>query len=335
MASNDPRGSSDPREAATDVFAVVSRVVPSDPSLRRRVPPAKARHLAADICAVVCGLRPACMIDYAPKMDAGVARAVLETLRADPRSGRHRETRALGVLLVEDVVLIADVDRVMRIFDDIGATGGADRFVAFDPTSKRRMRKPQQIGGHQTTQQIGQIATWTDARTSSHCASLARVVPWGDRRDPDAGEASCHDIGDASSKEAGDRVVGVKCPVPPVALTGLCLGYPRVYTWTEDDVNGAALLRVLSSMDLTLTRLRARLDVEGADGMEHVVSSWTVPTREDGGEDDEGDLEDDGRRVGSFALAWMREMEAAIDASGGAWEVVAWDTETYRGPVAL
>ena len=122
MASNDPRGSSDPREAATDVFAVVSRVVPSDPSLRRRVPPAKARHLAADICAVVCGLRPACMIDYAPKIDAGVARAVLETLRADPRSGRHREVRALGVLLVEDVVLIADLDRVMRVFDDIGAT---------------------------------------------------------------------------------------------------------------------------------------------------------------------------------------------------------------------
>ena len=142
MASNDPRGSSDPREAATDVFAVVSRVVPSDPSLRRCVPPAKARHLAADICAVVCGLRPACMIDYAPKIDAGVARAVLETLRADPRSGRHRETRALGVLLVEDVVLIADVDRVMRIFDDIGATGGADRFVAFDPATKRRMSGP-------------------------------------------------------------------------------------------------------------------------------------------------------------------------------------------------
>ena len=107
------------------------------PTLRS---PAKARHLAADICAVVCGLRPACMIDYAPKIDAGVARAVLETLRADPRSGRHREVRALGVLLVEDVVLIADLDRVMRVFDDIGATGGADRFVAFDPTSKRRMR---------------------------------------------------------------------------------------------------------------------------------------------------------------------------------------------------
>ena len=126
MASNDPRGSSNLLEVATDVFAVVSRDVPANPSLRRRVPPAKARHLAADICAVVCGMRPACMIDYAPKMDAGVARAVLETLRADPRSGRHRETRALGVLLVEDVVLIADVDRVMRVFRDVGATGGAD-----------------------------------------------------------------------------------------------------------------------------------------------------------------------------------------------------------------
>ena len=106
MASNDPRGSSNLLDVATDVFAVVSRDVPANPSLRRRVPPAKARHLAADICAVVCGLRPACMIDYAPKMDAGVARAVLETLRADPRSGRHRETRALGVLLVEDVVCL-------------------------------------------------------------------------------------------------------------------------------------------------------------------------------------------------------------------------------------
>ena len=158
MASNDPRGCSDLREAATDVFAVVARVVPSDPSLRRCVPPAKARHLAADICAVVCGLRPACMIDYAPKMDAGVARAVLETLRADPRSGRHRETRALGVLLVEDVVLIADVDRVMRIFDDIGATGGADRFVAFDPTTKRRMRGPMVKGRY---------TAWTDARTAA------------------------------------------------------------------------------------------------------------------------------------------------------------------------
>ena len=67
---NDPRGSSDLREAATDAFAVVSRVVPSDPSLRRCVPPAKARHLAADICAVVCGLRPACMIDYASILGA-------------------------------------------------------------------------------------------------------------------------------------------------------------------------------------------------------------------------------------------------------------------------
>ena len=142
MASNDPRGSSNLLDVATDVFAVVSRDVPANPSLRRRVPPAKARHLAADICAVVCGLRPACMIDYAPKMGAGVARAVLETLRADPRSGRHRETRALGVLLVEDVVLIADVDRVMRVFRDVGATGGADRFVAFDPTTSRRMKGP-------------------------------------------------------------------------------------------------------------------------------------------------------------------------------------------------
>lgn len=334
MASNDPRGCSDLREAATDVFAVVSRVVPSDPSLRRCVPPAKARHLAADICAVVCGLRPACMIDYAPKIDAGVARAVLETLRADPRSGRHRETRALGVLLVEDVVLIADVDRVMRIFDDIGATGGADRFVAFDPTTKRRMRGPKVRG---------RFTTWTDARTSDHCAALARVVPWGDRRDPNAGKAPCHDIGDATLGgviDAGDRVVGVKCSVPPVALTGVCLNYPRVYTWTEDDADGAALRTVLSATDLTLRRLRARLNVEGADGMEHLVSAWTVPKREDGGEDDwswEGDavLEDDGGHWGIFALAWRNEVEAAIDASGGAWEVVAWDTETYRGPVAL
>ena len=321
---NDPRGSSDLREAATDAFAVVSRVVPSDPSLRRCVPPAKARHLAADICAVVCGLRPACMIDYAPKIDAGVARAVLETLRADPRSGRHREVRALGVLLVEDVVLIADVDRVMRIFDDIGATGGADRFVAFDPTSKRRMRGPEQKGRY---------ATWTDARTSAHCAALARVVPWGDRRNIHAGEVPCHDIGDATSGgviDADDRAVGVNCQVPPVALTGVCLGYPRVYTWTEDDTDGAALRTVLSSIGLTLRRLRARLNVEGADGMEHLVSAWTVPKHEDGGEDDF-----DGHRWGSFALAWRDEVAAAIDASGGAWEVVAWDTETYRGPVAL
>jgi hypothetical protein len=275
MASNDPRGSSNLLEVATDVFAVVSRDVPANPSLRRRVPLTKARHLAADICAVVCGLRPACMIDYAPKMDAGVARAVLETLRADPRSGRHRETRALGVLLVEDVVLIADVDRVMRVFRDVGATGGA-------------------------------------------------------------GKVPVHDIGDATGLtpiDADDRVVGSRCSVPQVALTGLCLGYPRVYTWTEDDVNGAVLRRVLSSIDLTLTKLRARLNVEGADGMEHLVSGWTVPTRED----DEGEfiLEDDGDRVGSFALAWMGEVEAAIDASGGAWSVVAWDTEAYLGPVAL
>ena len=63
------------------------------------------------------------------------------------------------------------------------------------------------------------------------------------------------------------------------------------------------------------------------------MSGWTVPTRED----DEGEfiLEDDGDRVGSSALAWMREVEAAIDASGGAWSVVSWDTEAYLGPVAL
>ena len=327
MASNDPRGSSDLLEVATDVFAVVSRDVPANPSLRRRVPLTKARHLAADICAVVCGLRPACMIDYAPKMDAGVARAVLETLRADPRSGRHRETRALGVLLVEDVVLIADVDRVMRVFRDVGATGGADRFVAFDPTTSRRMKGPMVKGRY---------AAWTDARTSSHCAAVARVVPWGaDRVDPGgAGKVPCHDIGDATGlTPADDRVVGSRCSVPQVALTGLCLGYPRVYTWTEDDVNGAVLRRVLSSIDLTLTKLRARLNVEGADGMDHLVSGWTVPTRED----DEGEfiLEDDGDRVGSSALAWMREVEAAIDASGGAWSVVSWDTEAYLGPVAL
>ena len=327
MASNDPRGSSNLLEVATDVFAVVSRDVPANPSLRRRVPLAKARHLAADICAVVCGLRPACMIDYAPKMDAGVARAVLETLRADPRSGRHRETRALGVLLVEDVVLIADVDRVMRVFRDVGATGGADRFVAFDPTTSRRMKGPMVKGRY---------AAWTDARTSSHCAAVARVVPWGaDRVDPGgAGKVPCHDIGDATGlTPADDRVVGSRCSVPQVALTGLCLGYPRVYTWTEDDVNGAVLRRVLSSIDLTLTKLRARLNVEGADGMDHLVSGWTVPTRED----DEGEfiLEDDGDRVGSSALAWMREVEAAIDASGGAWSVVSWDTEAYLGPVAL
>ena len=314
-------------DVATDVFAVVSRDVPANPSLRRRVPPAKARHLAADICAVVCGMRPACMIDYAPKMDAGVARAVLETLRADPRSGRHRETRALGVLLVEDVVLIADVDRVMRVFRDVGATGGADRFVAFDPTTSRRMKGPMVKGRY---------AAWTDARTSSHCAAVARVVPWGgDRVDPSgAGKVPVHDIGDATGLTPIDAgVVGLRCSVPQVALTGLCLGYPRVYTWTEDDVDGEVLRQVLSSMDLTLYKLRARLNVEGADGMEHLVSGWTVPTRED----DEGEfnLEDDGDRVGSFALAWMREVEAAIDASDGAWSVVAWDTEAYHGPVAL
>ena len=329
MASNDPRGSSDLLEVATDVFAVVSRDVPANPSLRRRVPPAKARHLAADICAVVCGLRPACMIDYAPKMDAGVARAVLETLRADPRSGRHRETRALGVLLVEDVVLIADVDRVMRVFRDVGATGGADRFVAFDPTTSRRMKGPMVKGRY---------AAWTDARTPSHCAAVARVVPWGgDRVDPGgAGKVPVHDIGDATGLtpiDADDRVVGSRCSVPQVALTGLCLGYPQVYTWTEDDVDGAVLRRVLSSMDLTLYKLRASLNVEGADGMEHLVSGWTVPTREDG--EGEFNLEDDGDRVGSFALAWMREVEAAIDASDGAWSVVSWDTEAYHGPVAL
>ena len=43
---------------------------------------------------------------------------------------------------MEDVVLIADVDRVMRVFRDVGATGGADRFVAFDPATKRRMSGP-------------------------------------------------------------------------------------------------------------------------------------------------------------------------------------------------
>ena len=103
-----------------------------------------------------------------------------------------------------------------------------------------------------------------------------------------------------------------------------------MYTWTEDDADGAALRTVLSSIGLTLRRLRARLNVEGPDGMEHLVSAWTVPKHEDGGEDDF-----DGHRWGSFALAWRDEVAAAIDASGGAWEVVAWDTETYRGPVAL
>jgi hypothetical protein len=224
-------------------------------------------------------------------------------------------------------VLIADVDRVMRVFRDVGATGGADRFVAFDPTTSRRMKGPMVKGRY---------AAWTDARTSSHCAAVARLVPWGgDRVDPGgAGKVPVHDIGDATGLTPIDAgVVGSRCSVPQVALTGLCLGYPRVYTWTEDDVDGAALRRVLSSMDLTLYKLRARLNVDGADGMEHLVSGWTVPTRED----DEGEfiLEDDGRRVESFALAWMGEVEAAIDASGGAWSVVSWDTEAYLGPVAL
>jgi hypothetical protein len=229
------------------------------------------------------------------------------------------------------VVLIADVDRVMRVFRDVGATGGADRFVAFDPTTSRRMKG---------LMVKGRYAAWTDARTSSHCAAVARLVPWGpDRVDPvGAGKVPVHDIGDATGLTPIDAgVVGSRCSVPQVALTGLCLGYPQVYTWTEDDVDGEVLRRVLSSMDLTLTRLRARLNVEGADGMEHLVSGWTVPTREDDGEDDEGEfnLEDDGDRVGSFALAWMGEVEAAIDASGGAWSVVSWDTEAYHGPVAL
>jgi hypothetical protein len=131
-------------------------------------------------------------------------------------------------------------------------------------------------------------------------------------------------------------VVGSRCSVPQVALTGLCLGYPQVYTWTEDDVDGEVLRRVLSSMDLTLTRLRARLNVEGADGMEHLVSGWTVPT------------ETTARttRVNLIwrmtAIGWDRSRwrgwvrwKAAIDASGGAWSVVSWDTEAYHGPVAL
>lgn len=340
-----------PCRAAAATF--VSRITESDLPELRRLSASRRRAFALDLCALLDfatpggerasgspspsagGLRAAMMVDHVPGMTSRSACALVDRLSLAARRWVP-DARNLRVFEVRDVVIIAHAPRLR---DELLGWRGAGVGASAETTRHRRLIDVLPAAGPAVA-------------VAAVCDALARAADAIAEEASEAGEEGTDDE-DARDEEgslrrkrseSADLVAALGAVaerlVPPPTLVGACLGYPRVYAWSDaGDVASAA--RALSSETLVVYEAFARFrgndrdgDVGGekkaaADASAIRVCGFTAPARS-AEEDAEAAHRDHDVRV------WLEDMRERAAAGGDVWTDLELRVATRgAGPVAL
>ena len=343
-----------PCRAAAAAFA--SRVTESDLPVLRRLNASQRRDFALDLCALLDfatpggepvsgspppnagGLRAAVMIDHVPGMTSRAACALVDRLSLASRRSVP-DVRNLRVFEVHDVVIIAHAPRLRD--ELLGWRGSA---------STRRRRLVDVLPAAEPAMRAALVA---DALAR---AAGALEGEGGEEREESfpAGRDDARDEQKQSRPRDLVAALGALADaVPPPTLVGACLGYPRVYSWSDaGDVAAAA--RALSSETLRVYAVYARFRGVEKNGTTRRVCGFTVPAREaweeGAGSRNEAspssesrsnrfEAEDEDEAVTSVdgdARAWLEAMRERAAAGGDVWTDLELRVETRgAGPVAL
>ena len=351
-----------PYRAAAAAFA--SRVTESDLPVLRRLNASQRRDFALDLCALLDfatpggepvsgspppnagGLRAAVMIDHVPGMTSRVACALVDRLSLASRRSVP-DVRNLRVFEVHDVVIIAHAPRLRD--ELLGWRGSA---------STRRRRLVDVLPAAEPAMRAALVA---DALAR---AAGALEGEGGEEREESfpAGRDDARDEQKQSRPRDLVAALGALADaVPPPTLVGACLGYPRVYSWSDaGDVAAAA--RALSSETLRVYAVYARFRGDEKNEKNGTrrddaaatrrVCGFTAPARF--GEEDAGcrnetspssesrsarvEAEDEDEAVtrDGDARAWLEAMRERAAAGGDVWTDLELRVETRgAGPVAL
>ena len=331
-----------PCRAAAAAFA--SRITESDLPALRRLSASRRRAFALDLCALLDfatpggehvsgspspnagGLRAAMMVDHVPGMTSRAACALVRQLSLASRRSVP-DARNLQVLEVHDVVIIAHAPRLR---DELLGWRGTDDA----PPPRRRWL-------------IDVLPAAGPAMCAAAvCDALARAAdalggaPADDRGRPRRGGAAGEDEArdeegekDGAPRDLVAALGALADAVPLPTLVGACLGYPRVYAWSDaGDVASAA--RALSSETLVAYEARARF--RGGDGEAAAektrVCGFSAPRRRKEGDDEHDEAAHRERDV----RVWFEAMRERAIAGGDVWTDLELRVETRgAGPVAL
>jgi len=335
-----------PCRAAAAAFA--SRVTESDLPVLRRLNASQRRDFALDLCALLDfatpggepvsgspppnagGLRAAVMIDHVPGMTSRAACALVDRLSLASRRSVP-DVRNLRVFEVHDVVIIAHAPRLRD--ELLGWRGSA---------STRRRRLVDVLPAAEPAMRAALVA---DALAR---AAGALEGEGGEEREESfpAGRDDARDERKQSRPRDLVAALGALADaVPPPTLVGACLGYPRVYSWSDaGDVAAAA--RALSSETLRVYAVYARFRGDEKNGTRRDdaaatrrVCGFTAPARfgeEDAGCRNEAEDEDEAVTRDGDARAWLEAMRERAAAGGDVWTDLELRVETRgAGPVAL
>ena len=330
-----------PCRAAAAAFA--SRVTESDLPVLRRLNASQRRDFALDLCALLDfatpggepvsgspppnagGLRAAVMIDHVPGMTSRAACALVDRLSLASRRSVP-DVRNLRVFEVHDVVIIAHAPRLRD--ELLGWRGSA---------STRRRRLVDVLPAAEPAMRAALVA---DALAR---AAGALEGEGGEEREESfpAGRDDARDKQKQSRPRDLVAALGALADaVPPPTLVGACLGYPRVYSWSDaGDVAAAA--RALSSETLRVYAVYARFRGDEKNGTRRVCG-FTAPARfgeEGAGRRNEASSssdEDEAVTRDGDARAWLEAMRERAAAGGDVWTDLELRVETRgAGPVAL
>lgn len=352
-----------PCRAAAAAFA--SRVTESDLPVLRRLNASQRRDFALDLCALLDfatpggepvsgspppnagGLRAAVMIDHVPGMTSRAACALVDRLSLASRRSVP-DVRNLRVFEVHDVVIIAHAPRLRD--ELLGWRGSA---------STRRRRLVDVLPAAEPAMRAALVA---DALAR---AAGALEGEGGEEREESfpAGRDDARDERKQSRPRDLVAALGALADaVPPPTLVGACLGYPRVYSWSDaGDVAAAA--RALSSETLRVYAVYARFRGDEKNEKNGTrrddaaatrrVCGFTAPARfgeEDAGCRNETSPSSESRSASSVeaededeavtrdgdARAWLEAMRERAAAGGDVWTDLELRVETRgAGPVAL
>tara|TARA_B110000977_G_scaffold189490_2_gene259054 strand:- start:837 stop:1820 length:984 start_codon:yes stop_codon:yes gene_type:complete len=254
-------------------------------------------------------LRPAVMIDYAPDLDAFDACRILDRLSSNERTFPSHSMKYLEVFVVHDVVLIANVPRLLEVLSS-KENDVRSKLIDVLPNAVPPLRHDRVL----------------DALTHASHQIKAKLNVHRDRdywKEPRVPFDLVAALGPGAAF------------VPLPTLVGVCLGYPRVYAWSPaDDVAAAA--QSLSTTPLVLYEVRATWSAIYSEKdirkTKHRVCGFTAPFEKDEHDSNDPEISTRERDI----TKWFGQMRERAFEGGDIWrdmELVV--TTRDAGPVAL